>query len=395
MNWLLMENNIPKGDLNDLCEFIQNTSMLTNSKKVLEFEKAWSEWLGVKHSVYVNSGASANLLSLLLLKHKLISDGYDENDLGDVIVSTLNWVTDISSVMLCGFRPVFVDINQTNLCMDEQEVMAKCSSKTRAVLLTHLMGFNGLTTDLLEFITARDIFLIEDCCESHGAEFDGVKVGTKGDVSNFSFYYGHHITTIEGGMVCTNSDGLYQLLRMLRSHGLVRECTDQSMKDYYLNLNPEPAPEFVFAYPGFNFRGTEIGAFLGELQLARLDHYIKIRKKNFDVFLSALDPEIFFTDFSVEGNSNFGLPLILNEKAIGLMNKVIMVLEKNKVVFRRGVAGGGNQLRQPYLRNKNYGVPEDFPRTDHIHYFALYIGNHQYVKHEDIIELCGKLNHIR
>jgi CDP-4-dehydro-6-deoxyglucose reductase, E1 len=390
--WNLMDNNIPQQDLDELAEFIRGNPKLTNGSQVREFEERWSDWAEVKYSVYVNSGGNANLITLLSIREMLIEKGCSPANLGEVIVSSVNWVTDISSVILCGFTPVFVDVSLDNVSMDPQKILDALTIRTRAVLLTHLMGFNALTDELIKLCKERDILLIEDCCESHGATHNGGKIGSFGDVCNYSFYYGHHITTVEGGMVCTNDDEMYQVLRMMRSHGLVRECTDKKMQEKYFEVNPEPAPEFVFAYPGFNFRGTEIGGFLGKKQISYIDNNIEVRRNNFELFLELLDSNKFFTDFNLEGNSNFGLIIILREKDADLVGRICETLEENKVGYRRGIAGGGNQLRQPYLQGKGYGNPEDFENADHIHYYGLYIGNHQYITRDDIKTITGILN---
>lgn len=389
-----MENNIPQADLQHLCDFIIQNPILTNGEKVKEFERQWSEWLGVKHSVYVNSGGNGNLIAMLVLKQQLIEDGHDENDLGEVIISPLNWITDISSVLLCGFTPVFVDIDPDTLSMDNEKVLEAINENTRIVSMTHLMGFDGLTDPLIHTCRKRNILLLEDCCESHGAMHHDGRIGSIGDMSIFSFYYGHHITTIEGGMVCTNSDSLYEKLKMFRSHGLVRECSDKQLQEHYYEINPEPAPEFVFAYPGFNFRGTEIGAVLGVRQMAHLDNNIEIRKRNFELFLSLLDDTKYKTDYKIEGNSNFGLIITLKEPNEERLKKIMDRFNTNKIAYRRGVAGGGNQLRQPYIRGKGYGSPEDFPVAEYIHFNALYIGNHQNINEENIKDISDLLNGI-
>ena len=211
----LMENNITKDDKEKLINFLKNTNSFTQSKNVASFEKKWSQWLGVKYSVFVNSGSSANLLSMSALK---ILEGN-----GEILVPTLTWVSDIASVIQNNFKPVFVDINPKNLAMDEEEIKKKITKKTKAVFLSHIQGFNGLSDGLLKFLKKRKIHLIEDVCESHGAKFMNKKLGSFGLISNFSFYYAHHLSTIEGGMICTNSKKVYEILRMLRSHGMVRE----------------------------------------------------------------------------------------------------------------------------------------------------------------------------
>ena len=221
-----MDNNIPREDLDAVIEFLKGEPILTQSENVKAFEEEWSEWLGVKHSVFVNSGSSANLIALSALKQT--------SGLGEIIVPTLTWVSDIASVLQVGYTPVFVDINPRNLCMNDHEVIKKINKNTRGVFITYVQGFNGLTENLLHVLNKKRIPLIEDVCESHGATFKGDRLGSFGLMSNFSFYFAHHMTTVEGGMVSTNDNDLYQLCRMFRSHGMVRESNDEEVKKKYL-----------------------------------------------------------------------------------------------------------------------------------------------------------------
>ena len=243
LNWPLMENNIVAADLKAVVAFLQQETppILTQSSQVKLFEKEWSEWLGVKYSVFVNSGSSANLLTMAALR--------ETAGTGEVIVPTLTWVSDIASALQCGFEPVFVDINPRTLGMDTQQVLEKITPRTKAVFLTHILGYNALDDILLNELSARKIPLIEDVCESHGATFHGRKLGTFGLMSNFSFYYAHHMSTIEGGIVCTNDERLYQFLRMLRSHGMVREAESVELKKSYASNHADLNPDFIFAFP--------------------------------------------------------------------------------------------------------------------------------------------------
>ena len=388
LNWPLMENNITREDLDTLVEFLQGNPILTQSENVSEFEREWSEWVGVKYSIFVNSGSSANLISLAALKQVTGSGG-------EIIVPPLTWVSDISSVLFCGYNPVFVDINPKTLSMNDEQVIAKLTKNTKAVFLTHAQGFNGLTDRLLSTLTKRNIPLIEDVCESHGAEFNNKKVGSFGWVSNFSFYYAHHMTTIEGGMVCTDSEEVYQICRMLRSHGMVREVTNDETKNSYKNDNPELNPEFIFAFPAFNMRNTELGAVLGRNQLKRLDANNEKRRKNFKFFLELLDPEKYQTKFNLDGSCNYAFNLILKKPDLEFCNRVMAELKAHGVEFRRGSAGGGNQLRQPYLRDMvNKNEFKKYPVVEHVHFFGFYIGNYPDLPEEKIRTLCDILNKI-
>src|SRR3989344_5392471 len=284
MPWPLMENNITCEDLNTVISFLGNNPVLTQSKQVEAFEEAWSSWLGVKYSVFVNSGSSANLITLASLK--------EHYGTGEIIVPTLTWVSDIAAVLQNGFTPVFVDINPHTLGMDTQQALQKITRSTKAIFPTHVLGYNSFDEGFLRecaLLSQGGVHLLEDVCESHGASFIGKKLGSFGLMSNFSFYYAHHISTIEGGMICTDDKELYETLRMLRSHGMVRESTCGIRKSDYSNKYPDLNPDFIFAFPAYNVRSTEINAVLGISQLKRLDENNQKRKDNLAIFLSNLD----------------------------------------------------------------------------------------------------------
>lgn len=385
LDWPLMSNNITRDDLDCLVRFLgQDNPILTQSSNVRAFEEEWSDWLGCKYSVFVNSGASANLLTMAVLRETFGP--------GEVIVPTLTWVSDIASVLQNGFKPVFVDLDPSTLGMDVDEILKKITPDTRAVFLTHILGYNALDQRLLDELKRRNIPLIEDVCESHGASFNGRRLGSFGLISNFSFYYAHHLSTIEGGMICTNDEKLYQSLRMLRSHGMVREAGSDAVKQEYRQSFPDLNPDFIFAFPAYNVRSTEINAVLGRNQLKRLDTNIEKRNTNLYRFLSGLNPDLYYTDFKTEGCSNYALTLILKKPDTDLRDRVEAALRAHKVEHRRGTSGGGNQLRQPYLR-RHYGeLYKEFPHVDHVHFFGWYIGNYPDLEPEKITKLCELLN---
>lgn len=389
MKYPLMRNNILREDLDAVIEHLrQDDPKLTHGENVRAFEQEWSQWLGVKYSVFVNSGASANLLTMALLRLR-----YPEG--GEVIVPTLTWVSDIASVLQNGFTPVFVDIDPRTLSMAPAQILNKLSERTRAVFLTHVQGFDGIDNDVMEELERRRIPLIEDVCESHGAEHDGHRLGSLGWISNFSFYYAHHMSTIEGGMICTNDPLVYQQARMLRSHGMVREANDPEFRAEYQYSNPDLNPDFIFAFPAFNTRNTEIGGILGRKQLKRLSANVERRTQNFHRFLNRIDPKRYRTDFKLEGSSNYAFNLILREPDDVLAQRLMAHMKECGIEFRRGSAGGGNQVRQPYLKGI---VPEghyrEFPETEHIHFYGFYIGNFPDLRDEEIDDLCQLLNSV-
>ncbi|MBI1900160.1 MAG: DegT/DnrJ/EryC1/StrS family aminotransferase [Planctomycetia bacterium] len=334
----------------------------------------------------VNSGSSANLITLAALRHL--------RGPGEIILPPLTWVSDVAAVLHNGFEPVFVDINPRTLGLDTEQVIERLSPKTRAVFITHVLGYSALTERLLAELARRNIPLIEDVCESHGATFRGRKLGTFGLASNFSFYFAHHMSTIEGGMVSTDDAAFYEKLRMLRSHGMVREASLAETKAAYAERHSDLNPDFIFAHAAYNVRSTELNAVLGLSQLGRLDERNARRRANLDLFLQRLDPEKYFTDFDTEGSCNYAFTLLLKKPNDVLRDNVVRRLRSLGVEFRRGMSGGGNQLRQPYLRGVVDWDKADFPCVEHVHFYGFYLGNYPSLTGERIAALCDEVNAI-
>jgi len=385
--WPLMRNNISRGDLDAVIRFLeQDDPILTQSAEVAAFEREWAGWLGVKHCVFVNSGSSANLITMAALR--------ESAGAGEIIVPTLTWVSDIASVLQCGFEPVFVDIDPQTLGMDLDQVIDSITPRTKGIFLTHILGYDALSDAFLAEIGRRGIPLIEDVCESHGATHGGRRLGSFGLMSNFSFYYAHHLSTIEGGMVCTDDADLFEMLRMFRSHGMVRESTSAAVKDAYRERYADLNPDFIFAFPSYNVRSTEINAVIGRHQLPRLDANNEIRSRNLDIFLNGLDSNRYRTDFRREGSSNYAFTLVLREPDEALRTRVETTLRGERIEFRRGTSGGGNQLRQPYLRKLYGDAYARFPKIDHVHFFGYYIGNYPDLEASRVQGLCDLLNRL-
>ena len=389
-----MKNNILDTDLSPVISLLKEKDpKLTSGPNVKKFEDLWSEWLGVKYSVFINSGSSANLLCLALLKEKFPNGG-------DVIVPPFTWSSDISSIIWMGFNPKFIDISLSTLGLNSDLVIQelKKNKNIRAIFMTHAQGINGLDDKLLNYVKANNIYLIEDVCESHGVVLEtGEKAGAVGDVSCFSFYYAHHMSTIEGGMVCTNDESTYESLRMLRSHGMVREMHNENHKQKWINDYQDLNEKFIFTKPAFNFRNNEIGALIGIEQLKRLDNMIKKRAENFEYFLDLL-PDWCFKGFNLKGQSNYAFNVILNEPNQQLMNKLEKKLEENGIEYRRGSAGGGNQMRQPYVRKIYNFTEKDFkeisPVTDHVHFYGMYLGNYPELTFKSIDEIAAIISSV-
>ena len=389
--WPLINDNITISDRKVLSDFILSNKRLTNGKKVIEFENIWSKWLGTKRSVMVNSGTSGNYISIAIVKELL--------GIGEVIVPPLGWVSDISSVTQLGMTPVFVDVSMDNLSITSENIKNAITDKTKAIVLVHCLGFNAINEEIIKISKEKNILLIEDCCEAHGATFNGQKVGTFGDISIFSFYFGHHITTVEGGMISMNDEKIYELSKLFRSHGMTREVSNETQEEYknkYPNLNPL----FTFAVAGFNMRSTELNAVLGIEQMNRIDSNVEKRRHNFKLWLDNLDKNKYIVEFDLEGNSNFALPLIMKPNYTDRLSinddfsGVCDILDLNGVEYRLGTSGGGNQSLQPYLEKYEYRVVGELTNVNYVHSNSLYIGNHTDLNDEQIINLCKMLNNV-
>ena len=384
----LMEDNIDREDVTSLINFLSQSPIpkLTNGPKVVEFENAWGQWLGTKYNLMVNSGASANELTMLALNYI--------HEEGEIIVPPLTWISDISSVLFTKFTPIFCDINLKNFSFDVDTLKTLITPKTRAIFLTHVLGINGLTQELLDLCKEKNILLIEDVCESHGTTFNGQKVGSYGFASNFSFYFAHHMSTIEGGMMCTNDNHFYQICRALRSHGMTREITDNDFKNKIIEDNPDLNKDFIFLRPSHNFRSTELNAVLGLSQLKKLDSNNTKRVNNFKYFIENLNKDKYVTDIEVDGQCNYAFIVILKDGTFEKRNIVEETLRSKGIEFRRGMSGGGNQLRQPYIK-KHFNIDySKFKNVDYVHHFGWYIGNYPGLQREKIDTLLNILNNI-
>ncbi len=374
--WPLMKDCITKEDKDSLVEFIQTSNRYTNGPKVKQFEKEWSEWLGVKHSLFVSSGSTANFLLLSAIKRR-----YNLKKGDKVLVPAMTWVTNVAPIIQLGLKPIFCDVERDTFSFD-LEHMARLHQEhhdIRLVFVTHLFGIPAQINEFKKIIP--NAFYIEDCCESHGAKIYDKKVGTLSEGSTFSSYFGHHMTTVEGGFVSTDDTELHELMRAKRSHGLARECSDEVYKKY-IKRYPDVDKRFMFITDGYNFRNNEFGAVLGLSQLPRLDDMIKRRREVCDKFVSILKKydDIFHIP-NFDGNSSFCLPFIAKDGY--LRNDLQEHLEACGVETRPLCSG--NLLRQPFL--SEYEVFKEFPKVDYLHYHGFFIGNNHLVTDEEIEKL--------
>jgi CDP-4-dehydro-6-deoxyglucose reductase, E1 len=379
MYWPLMKDTITFSDRLKMAAFLLTSSRLTNGPKVKKFEDAWSNWLGVKHSLYVSSGSTANSLLVSSVK-----EYYGLKDGDKVLVPATTWMTNVAPIIQSGLQPIFCDINLKNFSfdIDELKYVASQHPDIKCVFITHLIGLSSDVEKIKEIFP--NALILEDVCESHGVRGpDGKRRGTTSVGSTFSFYFGHHITTIEGGIVCTNNSELYEIMRMKRSHGMAREASPKIFEKYKKE-NPYIDPAFLFITDGYNFRNHEICAVLGLSQLKKLDKNIDIRQQNFRYWWKKVykSSEYIIPEYQV-GNSSFSFPLISKEKSVCYYLKE--KLKENSIEYRPIISG--NLLLHPAFKQYKLCTERQNPNVSTLHYNGLYVGNSQFVKTEQIDRL--------
>lgn len=383
--WPLMPNIITLRDKFELIKFILSTNYFTAGKKVEQFEQEWSTWLGSKHSLFVSSGSTANFL---LISAVMELYGIKRGD--KVLLPACTWMTNVAPVMQLGLTPVFCDINLDNFSFNEQDLerISQIHPDIKIIFVTHLLGFPANNNKYQRLFP--NAIILDDVCESHGCKLEnGIRVGTNSVGATFSFYFGHHMTTIEGGMVSTNNTDLYDLMKMKRSHGMARHS---SRFEEYAKKYDSIEKSFLFITDGYNFRNTELSAVLGISQLKHLDQHIAIRQNNFKLFteIVAKYPHLIYPITYTKFNSSFSLPLIARSKDVydSLKHK----LRENGIEFRPIV--GGNLLKQPFLSGYEFAVRKDSYEADLLHTLGVYVGNNQHVTENQLEVLDNILNSI-
>jgi len=386
IKWPLIKNSIKFSDRLKLSYFLLTSDRYTNGPKVREFESQWAKWVGSKHALMVSSGSTANLLLLSAVKEK-----YNLKDKDKVLVPACTWVTNVSPVFQLGFTPIFCDVNLENYSfdLDHMKEIKKKHPDIKIIFVTHLLGFSADNEEYSKIFP--DALILDDVCESHGCKnINGIKRGANSIAASFSFYFGHHMTTVEGGMINTNDSDLYELMRMKRSHGLARESGNLKK---YADQHPDIHPQFLFMTDGYNFRSSDINAVIGLQQLPRLDKFINERRSNFLKFTKIISKynNLFYPVHWQEGNSNFSLPFICRSK--DTYHQLKKLFDENNIEHRPIV--GGNLLRQPFLKGYNFGSARKHANVDLLNDNGLYIGNSQFLNknHFDLLEkLLDSLN---
>ena len=377
MRWPLMGETITFTDRLKMAHFALTAKKFTFGEKVEQFENEWSKWLGAKHSLYVSSGSTANFLLVAAVKELY---GLKNGD--KVLLPACTWMTNVAPIIQLGLEPVFCDINLYNFSFDLNEARHIAAvHDIKMVFTTHLLGFSA-DNESLKKIFPRALFL-DDVCESHGCtDLIGNRRGSNSLGATFSFYFGHHMSTVEGGMVSTNNTDLYDLMLMKRSHGMARAST---RFDDYAKAYPNIDKKFLFVTDGYNFRNHEICAVLGLSQLKRLNKMIEIRRKNHELFTQIIDscPTLFYNIKNPATNSSFCLPFIC--KSAEIMKAMKEVFDKHGIEYRPVVAG--NLLTQPFLKDYKIDTKRTVTNADIINNQGVYIGNNHFVTKKDMAYL--------
>ncbi len=380
MNINLVKDTIDGDDIKELISWLETNPRLTKGQLNVQFEKEWSEWLGKKYSVFVNSGSSANLAALysLLLSEKLRNN--------KIVVPAVSWVTTVTPAVQLGMEPIMCECDEDNLGLniDHLKKIIK-EHDPSSIILVHVLGFPNHMNEIINLCEEYNIKLIEDTCESIGSEYEGKKLGTFGDLSTFSFYFGHHMSTTEGGMISTDDEDLYHILLSIRSHGWDRDLPESKQIDLRKKYNIGNFRSlYTFYYPGFNLRATDLQAFIGLGQLKKLDLIIRNRHTNYQRYHEGIKnsewkiippPNSFI--------SNFSYPVIT--KNISLL---VEKLTENNIECRPLICGSINEHPFWYER---YGK-KDLPISKRVHEYGLYLPNNHQMTVEEVDKVINIVN---
>jgi CDP-6-deoxy-D-xylo-4-hexulose-3-dehydrase len=362
-----------------LADFIISAKRLSMHDKCLEFEQEFAKYQGRKHAVFVNSGSSANLaLIQALLNLGTIKKG------DKVGFSVLTWPTNVMPLIQLGLEPVPIDISEKNLNVDIENLNA-LKEKIKVLFITNLLGFSGKIDEIKDYCDKKGIILLEDNCESLGSVVAGKKLGNYGLGSTFSFFVGHHLSTIEGGMICTDDDDLHNMLIMVRAHGWSRNIDKDKEAELKKKFNiSDFYNKYTFYYSAYNFRPMEINGFVGLEQLKYMDLIHKRREANFRKFQAAAEknPDFVKMDFShMDFISNFSYPVVCKDKAT--FNKYV---SKCGEIENRPIVGG-SMVEQPFFNNKKYSCPV----AKRVHELGFYLPNNPDLTSEEVDRICKLL----
>jgi len=360
---------------------------LTMGKKVLKFEEKFAKYIGTKYAIMVNSGSSANLIALEILKEK----SKEKNDKrNEIITPAVTWPTSVYPIVNVGFIPKMIDVELNNFNMKIDELEQNITDKTLAIMVVHLLGNPMNMVKIKKIAKKNDLMIIEDCCEAHGAEYNKIKVGKHGDVGTFSFYASHHITTGEGGMITTDNHKFAELAKSLRAFGWIR---NNSQKEKISKKFPEIDKRFLFINLGYNFKPTELAAAFGIHQIKKLDSFITHRQKIANYWNMRLER---YSDRIIVQHEDqntrhvwFGYSITLRENSNGLRKKFMNYLEKNGIETRPIAAG--NMFKQPSIHEYKHKKTKT-KNADKIMSDSFFIGVHNLIRNDEMKYVADKIS---
>jgi CDP-6-deoxy-D-xylo-4-hexulose-3-dehydrase len=345
---------------------------LTMGPEVAKFEKQFATYIGTKYAVMFNSGSSANLglfAALRYMKNSPLQEG------DHIIVPAVSWSTTYYPVNQCGFILDFVDIDPETLNIDIDLVKSTITPKTKAIFTVNLLGNPSNLFELKKIADDHGLLLIEDNCESLGAGIKGKKTGSFGIAGSHSFFFSHHICTMEGGMVTTDSLELAETMISLRAHGWTRGLPEHN--SVFNKSNNHWEDFFRFVLPGYNLRPLEISGAIGQIQLAKFPKFLEARQKNAEKFIKLFsESKSYQVQKEIGESSWFGFSIVLKNKLKGKRDLLLKVLENHDVVTRPIVAG--NFTINPVMQHLQYTTLPTLPVANQVHYEGFFIGNHHF-----------------
>ena len=375
----LVQNTIDKEDITSLISWLETEPRLTKGELTDEFESQWSKWLGVKHSIFVNSGSSANLTIFTALK-------YLGRISGNVVVPAVSWATTVAPLMQLGFDVTLCECDRDTLGLDTRHLRRICEDKEISmVVLVHVLGTPCNMDEVISICKEYNIILVEDSCESVGSTYNGTMTGAFGLASSFSFFAGHHISTMEGGMVCTDDDELYETMKSIRCHGWDRDLASDSK----IALRNEYGIDdfralYTFYWQAYNFRATDLQAHIGLSQMKKIDYICEKRHENLLLYDSLIENDYWKLPIK-QHISSFAYPIITPK-----IKEVVEALKKNEIETRPLVCGSIG--RQPFWI-KEHGE-QRLPFADIVHDFGLYVPNNHQIERDDIKKICEVFNSV-
>lgn len=378
----LVNDTIDAQSIDNLVDWLKGNPRLTKGELTVQLEERWSEQIGVNHTVYVNSGSSAILLTLAALKW----GGMLKNN--KIVVPNLSWATDVSSPIILGMETHIVDCNFYDLSVDLKKLEELFYyERPSAFILVSVLGLLPRMECIVALCEKYDVILLEDACESMGSKIGDKFLGTYGKASFFSLYYGHHLSTIEGGFICTNDGDLYDLLVAMRSHGWDRDLREDTRQKWRSKHNfDEFSSLYKFYYPGFNVRATDLQAFIGLDQIGKLEDFSQKRNKNYKLYKELIHGnELTLVEREGDFVSNFAYPVVKKNR-----DEIVKELRENDIEVRPLIAGA--MSTNPFVQSNAIFDNSDLVNSLYINQYGFYIPNHPELTEDDIKKVADIIN---